>query len=134
MKQNLCILRGVLKDMSRTLPTESLCMLYKILIELHIRYCSIIWGNCSEVLKDKLQILQNRAERIITRIPYDTANSFALRRQLKWLDVRNIIKLEMGLFMYKAMNQLVFEQIPRGGTFILASEICLEPQTVPPKI
>ena len=97
--------------MSKTLPTESLCMLYKTLIEPHIRYCSIVRGNCSETLKDKLQILQNRASRIITRTTYDTANHFALLRQLKWLDVRSIIKLEMGLFMYKAMNQLVPEQI-----------------------
>ena len=68
-------------------------------------------GNCGEVFKDKLQILQNRAARMITRSTYDTANQFALLRQLKWLDVRSIIKLEMGLFRYKAMNQLVPEQI-----------------------
>ena len=107
MKRNL----GILKRMSKTLPTESLCMPYKTLIQPHIRYCSIVWGNCGEALKDKLQILQNRAARIITRTTNDTANHFALLRQLKWLDVRSIIKLEMGLFMYKAMNQLVPEQI-----------------------
>ena len=107
MKRNL----GILKRMSKTLPTESLCIPYKTLIEPHIRYCSIVWGNCGEALNDKLQILQNRATRIITRTTYDTANHFALLRQLKWLDVRSIIKLEMGLFMYKAMNQLVPEQI-----------------------
>ena len=107
MKRNL----GILKRMRKTLPTESLCMLYKTPIELHIRYCSIVWGNCGEALKDKLQILQNRAARIITRTTYDTANHFALLRQLKWLDVRSIIKLEMGLFMYRAMNQPVPEQI-----------------------
>ena len=98
MKQNL----GILKRLTKTLPTESLCMLYKTLIEPHIRYCSIVWGNCGEALKDKLQILQNRAARIITRTTYDTANHFALLRQLKWLDVRSIRKLEMGLFMRKA--------------------------------
>ena len=114
MKRNL----GILKRMRKTLPTESLCMLYKTLIEPHIRYCSIVWGNCGEALKDKLQILQNRAARIITRTTYDTANHFALLRQLKWLDVRSIIKLEMGLFMYKAMNQLVPEQISEMFTHL----------------
>ena len=97
--------------MSKTRPTESLCMLYKTLIEPHIRYCSIVWGNCGEALKDKLQILQNRAAKIITGTTYDTANHFPLLRQLKWLDVRSIKELETGLFMYKAMNQLVLEQI-----------------------
>ena len=114
MKRNL----GILKRMRKTLPTESLCMLYKTLIEPHIRYCSIVWGNCGEGLKDKLQILQNRAARIITRTTYNTANHFALLRQLKWLDVRSIIKLEMGLFMYKAMNQLVPEQISEMFTHL----------------
>ena len=102
---------SILKRMSKILPTESLCMLYKTLIEPHFRYCSIIWGNCGETLKDKLQTLQNRAARIITRTPYEVANHFALLKHLKWLDVRNIIKLDMGIFMYKAMNQLVPGQI-----------------------
>ena len=56
MKRNL----GILKCMSKTLPTESLCLLYKALIEPNIRYCSIVWGNCGETLKDKLQILQKQ--------------------------------------------------------------------------
>ena len=107
--------------MSKTLPTESLSMLCKTLIEPQIRYCSIIWGNCGEVLKEKLQILQNRAARIITRTTYDTVNHFALLRQLKWLDVRSIIKLEMGLFMYKAIGNffqgLLMQQFPAYATF-----------------
>ena len=104
--------------MHKTPLTESLCMLYKTLIEPHIRYCIIAWGNCGEAVKDKLQILQNRAARIITRTTYNTANHFALLRQLKWLDVRSIIKLDMGLFMYKAMNQLVPEQISEMFTHL----------------
>ena len=63
-------------------------------------------------------MLQNRAARIITRTTYDTANHFALLRQLKWLDVRSIIKLDMRLFMYRAMNQLVPEQISEMFTHL----------------
>ena len=59
---------SILKRMSKVLPAKSLCMLYKILIEPHFRYCSIIWGNCEEILKDKLQTLQHKAARIITTI------------------------------------------------------------------
>ena len=68
-------------------------------------------GNCREILKYKLQTLQNRAARIIARTPYDVANHFGSLKHLKWLDVRNIIKPDMGIFMYKAMNQLVPGQI-----------------------
>ena len=91
---------------------------FKTLIEPHFRYCSIIWGNCGEILKDKLQTLQNRAARIITRTPYEVANHFALLKHLKWLDVRNIIKFDMGIFMYKAMNQLVPGQISEMFTYL----------------
>ena len=86
-------------------------MVYKTLIEPHARYCSIVGGNCGEALKYKSPILQNRAARIITRTTYDTASHLHYSRQLKWLDARSIIKLEMGIFMYKAMNQPVPEQI-----------------------
>ena len=99
---------SILKRMSKVLQTESLCMLYKTLTEPHFRYCSIIRGNCGEILKDKLQTLQNRATRIITRTPYEVADHFTLLKHLKWLDVRNII---MAIFKYKAMNQLVPGQI-----------------------
>ena len=86
--------------MSKVLPTESLRVLYKTLIEPHFRYCSIIWRNCGEILKDKSQTLQNRDARIMTRTPYEVANHFPLLKHLKWLDVRNI-KLDMDIFMYK---------------------------------
>ena len=73
---------SILKRMSEVLPIEGLCMLYKTLIEPHFRYCSIIWGNCGEILKDKLQTLQSRDARIITRTPYEVANNFALLKRL----------------------------------------------------
>ena len=113
---------GILKRMSKYLPTESLCMLYKTLIEAYFRYCSIIWGNCGEILKDKLQTLHNRGARIITRTPYDVAYHFPLLKHLKWLNVRNIIKLDMSIFMYKAMNQLVQGQISGMFTRFLSTQ------------
>ena len=102
---------GILKRMSKTLPTESLIMLYKTLIEPHIRYCSVVWGNCGEVLKDKLQIFQNRAARIITKTPFDNADHFALLQKLQWLSVRDIINYETGVHMFKAVNHLMPKQI-----------------------
>ena len=102
---------GILKRMSKTLPTESLIMLYKTLIEPHIRYCSVVWGNCGEVLKDKLQIFQNRAARIITKTPFDNADHFALLQKLQWLSVRDIINHETGVHMFKAVNHLMPKQI-----------------------
>ena len=34
----------------------------------------IVWGQCDETLKDRLQILQNKAALIIAKLRYDAAN------------------------------------------------------------
>ena len=56
---------GILKRIRNFIPQECLLLLYHTLIEPYLRYCSIVWGQCSESLKDRLQTLQNKAARII---------------------------------------------------------------------
>ena len=97
--------------MSTVLPNESLDMIYKTLIESHIRYCSVVWGNCGGALKDKLQNLQNRVARIITGTPFDRADHSALLKILQCLSVRDIIEYEVRTYMFKALNHLMPEQI-----------------------
>ena len=48
------------------LPQETLVTLYYSLVESRLRYCNTVWGNCGN-LKRKLQTLQNRSARVITR-------------------------------------------------------------------
>ena len=31
----------------------------------HFNYCNVVWGNCNQTLQNKLQVLQNRAFKII---------------------------------------------------------------------
>ena len=52
---------GILKRIKHFIPQESLLLLYHTLIESYFRYCSIVWGQCGETQKDKLQTLQNKA-------------------------------------------------------------------------
>ena len=54
---------GILKRIRHFISKESLLLLYHTLIEPYFRYCSIVWGQCSETLKDKLRTLQNNAAR-----------------------------------------------------------------------
>ena len=56
---------GIFKRIRLTVPRESLVLLYKTLIELDFRYCNTVWGYCNETLLDKLQVLQNKAARVI---------------------------------------------------------------------
>ena len=52
---------GMLKHIRHFIPKESLLLLYHTLIEPYSKYCSIVWGQCSETLRDKLQTLQSKA-------------------------------------------------------------------------
>ena len=54
--------------------------IYKGLIEPHFNYFSAVWdGFYTQQLSDKLQILQNRAIRVITKSSYDTSFRFLLK-------------------------------------------------------
>ena len=59
---------GILKRIRRCISQESLLLLYHTLNEPYFRYCSIVWGQCSETLKDKLKILQHKAARTIAKL------------------------------------------------------------------
>ena len=101
---------GILKHMRHFIPKESLLLLYHTLIEPYFKYCSIVWGQCSETLRDKLQTLQNKAARTIAKVRYDEADHGKLLTDFGWLSVENLIKLDMGIFAYKELNNLHPEQ------------------------
>ena len=61
-------------------------------------------------MRDKLQTLQNKAARTIAKVHYDEANHSKLLTDFGWLSVRNLIKLDMGIFAYKELNNLHPEQ------------------------
>ena len=46
---------------------ETLKTIYYLLVLPFFDYCDVAWGDCSKTRADKLQKLQNRAARIITR-------------------------------------------------------------------
>ena len=102
---------GVLKRIRHFIPKDSLLLLYQTLVEPYYRYCSAVWGNCGEVLKDKLQVQQNRAARISEMVKYEDADHEQLLINLGWLSVRNILAYELGVFMFKAVNKLAPEEI-----------------------
>jgi len=46
--------------------SKSLIMLYNAILVPHFDYCDVIWGTCNTSLRQKVQIMQNRAAKIIT--------------------------------------------------------------------
>ena len=101
---------GILKLIRHFIPRDSLLLLYHTLIEPYFRFCSIVWGQCGETLKDKLQTLQNKAVRTIAKLQYDEANRYQLLTEFGWLSVRNLIGLDTATFVYKKINNLHPEQ------------------------
>ena len=68
-------------------------------------------GQCNEILKDKLQILQNRDARVICNRQFeDVGDHQELLNQLGWLNVRQHFSLELGLFVFKAKNGVIPDQ------------------------
>ena len=59
---------GILKVTGKFLKRETLILVYRTLIEPYLRYCSIVWGQCNETQKDKLQALRNKAARTIAKV------------------------------------------------------------------
>ena len=53
--------------LTRFLPEKALKTLYTSLVESRMRYCCTVWGNCGTTLKTRLQNLQHRAVRVISK-------------------------------------------------------------------
>ena len=76
----------MLRSMRDLLSTSHMVDLYNALLLPRFDYCCELWGNCGEVLKIKLQKLQNGAARIITRVGYEV-RSTEIRDNPGWTDL-----------------------------------------------
>ena len=97
---------GILKRTRSFLPKQSLLTLYQSMTEPYFNYFSIMWGKCNETLLDRLQTLQNRAARVIANVSYEAADHNSLLCDYGWLNVHNLILLDLGVFMYKTQKGL----------------------------
>ena len=77
---------GVLRRAKLFVKYDTLQILYNSLVQPYFEYCSLVWGNCRDSLKEKLQKLQNRAARLITGDSYDTRSKDILQK-LNWKNI-----------------------------------------------
>jgi hypothetical protein len=96
----ICSGIGAWRRIKPFVPQTSLVTLYKSLIQPYFVYCSPLWDTCDKILKDKLQILQNRAARVGARYD-DKIRSSDLLEGLGWdnLHVRRA-KSKSNILMY----------------------------------
>ena len=79
--------------------------LYKGLVEPHFDYCNAVWYGLIQQLSEKLQKLQNRAIRVITKSSYDTSSRFLLN-SLGWDNLSVRRAKQKANLMYKCINNL----------------------------
>ena len=96
------VLKGlrILRELRPLISTKHLVSIYYSVVLPHFDYCSAVWGNCGNVLKYKLQTLQNRAARIITRSGFEVRSSDILDK-LGWCNLETRRKHQKAVLMYK---------------------------------
>ena len=96
---------GALKHIRPFISESSALQIYQALILPHFDHCSSVWDELNITLSDKLQKLQNRAARVITRSSYDTSISFFLKR-LHWDNISTRRKKLKAMLMFKTIKGL----------------------------
>ena len=103
--KKICSVIDVLRRIKPFVSKDPLLKLYKSLIQPYFEYCSPLWDTCDKTLKDILQMLQNRAARIICGANYDTRSKDIFKNlQLDSLDVRR--KKLKCVFPYEVLNRI----------------------------
>ena len=69
---------GAIKRVRPFISKGTAIQIYNALIMPHFDYCSPVWDCLSGYLSDKLEKLQNRAARVITKLPFDTSSNYLL--------------------------------------------------------
>ena len=98
-----------LKTLKNIVSQSQLSNVYRALVESHIRYADVIWGNLSNSKMKSLQRFQDRAISIIdtARIKDDWSKNF--------LQVKQLITFYRSVMTYKIMNRLCPEDL--GNNF-----------------
>jgi len=94
---------GAKKQIRSFVSFNTLLTVYIALILPHFDYCDVVWDNCKKGLSDRLQKLQNRAARVITRSNYDVRSSDILA-SLEWDNLTTRRVKHKACMMFKIMN------------------------------
>ena len=95
---------GALKRLRPFICEDSAILLYRALIEPYFDYCCPVWDGLSNELTDKLQKLQNRAIRIITKSDF-YSSATVLRLKLGWDSLYTRRKKHKAKLMFKTLNK-----------------------------
>ena len=95
---------GAMKRIRPCITTAAAVQTYNFLILPHFDYCSPVWDGLNNELSEKLQKIQNRAARVITKTSYDT-RSRLLRKKLHWDTLAVRRKKQKVTLVFKTLNK-----------------------------
>ena len=95
---------NALKKISYAATFKTRKMVANGVIMSRIIYAIQLWGGASDFLLNILQVLQNRAARIVTRKCIYTSQK-ELLKQCGWLNVRQLVSLHDMVLVYKTLRE-----------------------------
>ena len=111
---------GALAKIRNCVSTNVLKNVYHALVHSYLRYGILIWGHAAPTVINKIEVLANRAIRIMTCAPFGALDLKPVYQQLGILEVQRICKLETGKFEFKSKKGLLPTSI---GNFFVPQEI-----------
>ena len=96
---------SIIRKLRDIVDYNTLIIIYKSIIQPHFDYCSQVWGCLSKILSDKLQRLQNRAFRIISREGYETRSKDILNKA-GFFDLQTR-REQLAVVMYKIKHKML---------------------------
>ena len=97
---------GKLKRWSGVLPSRTKKQVYNALVLPYLDYCSVVWQECSQCLRQKLERVQNYGMRIILSRPPRT-HSDDLRKELNWTTLEARRNMNRLCLVYKCVRSQV---------------------------
>jgi hypothetical protein len=97
---------AVLSKLKNVLPKKVMITIYHSLIETHLNYGILAWGNATKKSLKRLSVIQKRAIRMICKSKFNS-HTEPLFKQLKLLKVEDLFNLACSkLYWKKVHNQL----------------------------
>jgi len=97
---------GLLRRLRSCLTVNIASMLYRCMILPLLEYCDIVWENCNITKQRQLQVLQNRAARVILQMKRRSSVQ-DLHSRLNWKYLTQRRKEHMCVMVFKCINGLV---------------------------
>ena len=98
---------GALAKLRHCVNTNVLREFYHSLFHSYVKYGILVWGNASHTSIRPLQVLMNKALKIMTFSPFGRIDIKPLYDYLKILDIQSIFSLETGKFVFKEKRNLL---------------------------